>query len=273
MDQASLGRLLAGLPLGAVRYFSSVTSTNDLAARWAQAGAPDLSMVVADEQTAGRGRMDRRWITPQGAALAFSLILKKSAEAQEVDLDMPTHVVRFTALGALAVCDALNQALPPMLPSQIKWPNDVLAQRKKLAGVLVEVQWNGNRLASIILGIGINVAPASVPPSEELRFPATCVEDVVETKVDRWGLLRAVLERLLYWRQRLDSPEFIQNWNMRLAFRGEWVHLAIQDRPPLEAQVLGLSPDGSLRARLRSGEVINLRMGEIYLRPLAGQPS
>jgi BirA family biotin operon repressor/biotin-[acetyl-CoA-carboxylase] ligase len=267
MDQHSLEKLLAGLPFGAVRYFPSLTSTNDLATRWVQAGAADLSLVVADEQTAGRGRLDRRWFTPPGVALAFSVILTPTPAP-----DAPNSVLRtpmrYTALGALAVCDALNQALPPMLPAQIKWPNDVIAQRRKLAGILAEAQWNGDQLSALVLGIGINVAPGSAPPPEAVSFPATCVESVVEGEVDRWGLLRAALEKLLFWRQRLESPEFIQAWGMHLAFRGEWVHLAFQDRPPLEGQVMGLSPDGSLRVRTRQGEVLSLQTGEIHLRPM-----
>jgi len=263
MDQVTLSQLLADLPLGALRYFPTVGSTNDLAARWAGAGAPDLSLVVADEQTAGRGRLQRRWYTPPGAALAFSLIVK----LEEPDEGMP-HLARFTALGALAVCDALNPALPPMLPAQIKWPNDVVTQRRKLAGVLAEAHWSGNRLIAVILGVGINIAPPSVPSLEELNFPATCVESVVEHEVDRWGFLHDVLARLLFWRQRLDSPDFIRAWAMNLAFRGEWVHLAFQDAAPVEGQIMGLGPDGSLRVRARSGEVLNLQMGEIHLRPL-----
>lgn len=269
MDQGSLETLLSGLGLGSVRYYPTVTSTNDLAAKWAEAGARDLSLVAADEQIAGRGRLDRRWFTPPGAALAFSLILKGDRLEGEESGHLPLpYSPRYTALGALAVCDALNMALPPMLPAQIKWPNDVVAQRRKLAGILAEAQWHGNQMTSVILGIGINVAPDSVLPEAEQSFPATCVESVVEKPVDRWGLMRAVLERLLHWHKKLDSPEFIQAWNQRLAFRGEWVHLALPDRPVLEAQVQGLGPNGALRVRNRAGEYLNLEMGEIHLRPI-----
>jgi BirA family biotin operon repressor/biotin-[acetyl-CoA-carboxylase] ligase len=257
MDQASLQSLLADLPLGSLRYFPTVGSTNDLARRWAEAGAPHLSLVVADEQTAGRGRLDRRWITPRGSALAFSLIVKDPAQAD---------VQRFTALGALAVCDALNAALSPVLPAQIKWPNDVIATRKKLAGVLAEAQWRGEKLTAVILGIGINVAPASVPPDEQLHYPATCVEAVVESPVERWGLLHAVLEQLLHWLERMDSPEFVLGWGARLAFRGEWVQVSFEDKPPLEAQLLGLTAEGCLRLRDRQGETHELRGGELNLR-------
>jgi len=277
MDQASLEKLLSGLPLGGMRYFNTIGSTNDLAARWAAAGAPDHSLVVADEQTAGRGRMQRRWLTPPGAALAFSLVLSPASlvlsssslvlSPSGLEVDFPELMPRLAALGALAVCDTLNAALPPMLPAQIKWPNDVLATRRKLAGVLAEAHWHGDQLQAVILGIGINVAPDSVPPAEALDFPATCLEVVLESSVDRWELLRAVLVKLLEWRQRLDSADLVKAWERRLAFRGEWVRLLQEGASPLEGQVLGLNPDGALRLRLRSGEVAAFSAGEIRLRP------
>ena len=276
MDQRELDKLLADLPLGSIRYFSQVGSTNDLASRWAEAGAPPLSLVVADEQIAGRGRSNRRWITAPGAGLAFSLILRPENLPSEIssgaDQGGPhSNLARLTALGALAVCETLNQVLPPMLPAQIKWPNDVIATRRKLAGVLVELNWLGDQLKYAILGTGINVARRSVPPESELDFPATCVEDVVGKPVDRWKLLQAVLSNLLFWRDRLPTETFLQAWQGRLAFRGEWVQLipdAAEDLPKQEVQVIGINSDGSLRLRLRTGEIIAAQFGEVRLRQI-----
>jgi BirA family biotin operon repressor/biotin-[acetyl-CoA-carboxylase] ligase len=261
MDQQTLEILLADLPLGSLRYYPTIGSTNDLAARWAEAGAADLSLVVADEQTAGRGRMQHRWLTPAGSALAFTLVLRQDKD------ELLSHLAHVTALGALAVCDTLNAALPPVSPAQVKWPNDVVASRRKLAGVLAEAHWRGDQLVALILGIGINVAPASVPAAELLDFPATCVEAQLEKHVDRWELLHAVLSNLLEWRKHLNAQDFIQAWERRLAFRGEWVSLLAEGQAPKEGQVLGLNSDGSLRLRLRSGEVVGFQFGEIRLRP------
>lgn len=260
MDQKTLENLLSDLPLGAVRYYNLVGSTNDLAKRWAEAGAPDQSLVVADEQSAGRGRMNRHWFTPPGSALAFSLLLKPNKE------EITAHAAQFTALGALAVCETLNAAFSPLLPAQIKWPNDVVATRCKLAGVLAETHWRGEQPLAVILGIGINVAPESVPPEEMLNFPATCVEAALEKAVDRWELLHAVLKTLLELRQRVGTEELIKAWEWRLAFRGEWVQLLVPDQPPIEGQVLGLFPDGSLKLKLHSGEVNGYQIGEVHLR-------
>jgi BirA family biotin operon repressor/biotin-[acetyl-CoA-carboxylase] ligase len=277
MDQAAFEKLLAGLPLGSVRYFASLGSTNDLASRWAAAGAPDLALVAADEQIAGRGRLNRRWYTPPGSALAFSLVLRPQGLPPAL-VSSPALLVRLTALGALAVCETLNEALPPMLPAQIKWPNDVIATRRKLAGVLVELQWAGEQMEAAILGIGINVSRNAIPPAAELNFPATCVEEAVGESVDRWMLLRSVIASLITWKAELDSERFMQAWRGRLAFRGEWVQVyadtgqAGEAPSLLEGQITGLNPDGTLRLKLRSGEMTSVQFGDIRLRPTESAP-
>ena len=127
MLPAPLQSILTGLPLGGLRYFDSIGSTNDEALAWARAGAPDYSLVVADTQTAGRGRLQRRWVTNPGAALAFSLVLWPAPQERQC-------LPRFSPLGAVAVRQAL--AVVFGLPAEIKWPNDVLLGRCKVAGVL-----------------------------------------------------------------------------------------------------------------------------------------
>jgi BirA family biotin operon repressor/biotin-[acetyl-CoA-carboxylase] ligase len=283
MDESSIQLALSGLPLGPLRYFDRLGSTNDEAARWAAGGAPDLALVVADEQTAGRGRLKRRWHTPPGAALAFSLILRPTQEQPASALDAALST-RLTALGALAVAAALESLYS--LPAEIKWPNDVLVDRRKLAGILAEAGWQGDQLQAVILGIGVNVAEYSVPPEAELNFPAASVAGclaapgssagLAPARVDRLELLRAILEKLLDWRPRIGSMEFLSAWEERLAFRGEWVRIVRTGpmaEPPLpdgerewEGQVLGLEGDGALRLLDRSGRVQNLQVGEIHLR-------
>ncbi|MBI3739624.1 MAG: biotin--[acetyl-CoA-carboxylase] ligase, partial [Chloroflexi bacterium] len=152
MNQRELQKALSSLPLGGLRYFESIGSTNDEALAWATEGARDLSLVVADEQTAGRGRSGRKWLTPPGSALAFSLILRPT-EAER------TRPARTTGLSALALSDSLRTR---GLAAQIKWPNDVLISGKKVAGILVESVWTGDALDASILGMGVNVLAASV---------------------------------------------------------------------------------------------------------------
>lgn len=275
MNQQGLEQTLSGLPLGSIRYFAQIGSTMNEAATWAEQGAPDLSLVLADEQTAGRGRQGRRWITASGAALAFSLILHPGSYLASPSVSAsgnpfpPQTVARLTALGAVAACSALHRCY--QLTAEIKWPNDVLLERRKVAGVLVEVNWQGDQLAAVILGIGINVTPAAVPTDIELTFPATSIEAELGHPVDRLILLRAILEDLLAWREQLSSPAFLQRWEQWLAFRGEWVSISQADGTWLEGQIgehssLGL--DGALRLQTRSGDTRYIQFGEVHLRPV-----
>jgi BirA family transcriptional regulator, biotin operon repressor / biotin---[acetyl-CoA-carboxylase] ligase len=261
VDTASLLVLLRDLPIGPLRYFDTLGSTNDDAGRWAEVGAPDLSLVVADEQTAGRGRQHRRWYTPPGSALAFSLVLRPDPTISSPGL---------TALGALSVYTALKEKYDLM--AQIKWPNDVLVGRRKLAGVLAEANWIGDRLAAVVLGVGVNVSPPSVPADEQISFPATFVEAALGAPVDRWDLLKAILAALLGWRSRLGTTEFWQAWEDALAFRGEMVDLYIEGSQTIHGQILGLDREGALRLRVSSGRVETIQFGEVRLRPVDSLP-
>lgn len=250
------------LHLDGLRYFERIDSTNVEAARWAGQGAPDMALVIADEQTAGRGRQGRKWFTPPGAALAFSLILRDFPQS----LEMPHLMARLTALGALAVSQALQEKYG--LPAEIKWPNDVLLERRKACGILAEAHWQGEQLEAVILGIGVNVAPAAAPPDGEVIFPATSVETILRKPVDRLELLRTILEELLTWRAHLLEHDFLRAWEARLAFRQEWVHL-LSDAPVSDQQVmvLGVGGDGCLRVRDSLGKEFSVHTGEVRLRP------
>jgi len=274
LNTQSLHSHLAGLPLGPIRFFDQIDSTNLEAGRWIAEGAPDLSLVVADEQTAGRGRLNRRWFTPPGTSLAFSLVLRGGTlpiGSPDAGIDPGMLSMRLTALGALSVSLAL--AADYGLSPEIKWPNDVLLQRQKTAGILVEGHWQGEQLEAAILGIGINIAPASVPPDEQIAFPATCVEAAVGRPVARLHFLRSVIENLLAWRERLREPLFITTWDRYLAFKGEWVTIS-QDGtsggPASQTAILtGLDDLGRLRLRDRADQEFRIVSGELNLRPAA----
>src|ERR1044071_5566375 len=161
MNQDELKKALSKLPLSDVKYFDSIGSTNNEALAWATNDAKDLALVIADEQTAGRGRLDRKWFTPRGTALAFSLILRPTAEEKP-------YLTRMVGLAALAVADALRTR---GLVAQIKWPNDVLLNGHKVTGILVESVWSGEEVDCLVIGIGINVLQSAVPSAELLQFP------------------------------------------------------------------------------------------------------
>jgi len=258
MHQNRMRRAIAGLPLGEVQFFDQVGSTNDVALAWAMEGAPDLSLVYAEMQTAGRGRGTHRWLTPPASALAFSIILRSPETLSE-------SLSHFTGLGAVAVCEALESL---GLSPQIKWPNDVLLNRRKAGGILTEAIWLGETLESVVIGIGLNVKSRSVPPPEQVAFPATCVENETGRKVDRPRLLREILRSFLYWREHLDDPSFLQAWEKRLAFIGEEIEIFNGERTLQVGVVQGLDIDGSLRLLSSSGEIVKIQVGEVHLRSL-----
>src|SRR5512138_2579798 len=126
MNQNELKRSLSKLRLGDIKYFDSIGSTNDEALALAASDAPDLSIIIADEQTAGRGRLDRKWFTPKDAALAFSVLLRPTAEEKP-------YLTRIVGLAALSVAESLRAR---GLAARIKWPNDVLIHGRKVCGIL-----------------------------------------------------------------------------------------------------------------------------------------
>ncbi len=251
MNRHSLQQALAASPVRALRYYHRIDSTNDEALRWAQEGAPDWSLVVADAQTRGRGRNGRRWHTPPGSALALSFLWRLPPNAQP-------HISQLSGLAAVA----LRAALATFgYQTAIKWPNDLLLQGKKVAGILVEAQWLGQQAEAVVLGIGLNVRRAALPPAETLTFPAISLEDW-SPPPHRPALVRALAESLASWRPQLGSQALLSAWEAALAWRGEQVQIAA-----MRGRLLGLAPDGRLRLQTPDGAVRLLAATEGHLRP------
>jgi BirA family transcriptional regulator, biotin operon repressor / biotin---[acetyl-CoA-carboxylase] ligase len=246
MSHDSLAETVAGLPAGwSGRFAPRVTSTQDVARAAAQAGAPSRWLVVADEQTAGRGRHGRGWLAEPGSGLLVSIVFRERAPI----------AWRYTSLTALALAEAIEQVAPDARVA-IKWPNDLLLDGRKLAGVLAESSWDGEQLL-LIVGLGVNVGSAPE------NLPATCLQAATGREVDRGQLLRGLVGRLDVWLGR--SPEETQAaWQARLWGRGQRVRLT-----DLEADefviVLGVEPDGRLRVRLADGSERATTTGELLL--------
>ena len=259
MDSNLLHQALADLSMTNIRFFETIGSTNDEAMAWAEGGAPDFSLVIANQQTHGRGRMGRHWVTNPGGSLAISLILRPSS-------DEMGFMGLFSPLGGLGVACALEKI---GLPALVKWPNDVLVRRKKLCGILAEAVWNGSQLRGLVLGIGVNVAPESVPPPDEVMFPATCVENELGQQVDRVDLLHEVMAQLMVWRDQLGKPAFMAAWQAHLAFRDEMVEVHPPGGTAVAGLLVGVDVGGNLCLRLENGTETNVAAGDVHLRPEA----
>lgn len=250
-----LTHFLESLRLDSWQFHPVVGSTNDLALEWAQADAPDWGLVVADRQEKGRGRNDRQWVTRQGAGLAFSLVLLPTLKERMV-------LPRFTALAALGLIRALSAF---DIRAEIKWPNDVLLDGKKAAGVLVEVEWQEKELQALVVGMGVNVGREAIPPLDLLHYPATSVADALGTKINRWELLASVIEEMKALRPAIVLPEFIEMWNAHLAFRGEVMPIKFHRGVIKEMKIIGVMGDGRLELRDERGKRVELATGEIVV--------
>jgi BirA family biotin operon repressor/biotin-[acetyl-CoA-carboxylase] ligase len=238
--------------------YQRIGSTNDEAKLLAENGAPEGLLIVAEEQTAGRGRGGRAWLTPPGGALAFSLVLRPALAVAQA--------ARLVMLAGVAVCEAVEQ-IAEVRP-QLKWPNDVLVNGKKTAGLLTESALRGETLEYVVLGIGLNVSWAPAP--EQVDFPATCLQAEAGRAVDRAKLLRAILTRLeARYAQLSDEAAFaalFNGWRTRLALLGEPAVLRLESET-LSGVAEDVTPEGALLFRLPSGEARQVLAGNLHLRP------
>jgi BirA family biotin operon repressor/biotin-[acetyl-CoA-carboxylase] ligase len=251
--EAALHGLRFGVPL---HFFESLGSTNDEARRLAEAGAPEGTLVAADEQTAGRGRAGRPWQTPRGVALAASFILRPALP--------PTRLGWLTMLGGLAAAEAIEAMAG--VAAALKWPNDVLVNGQKVAGVLAESALEGERLAFVVLGIGVNV---SAVPTGAVGFPATSLAEAAGRPVDRVALLRALAASLGQWYPRLEDESLREAWAARLAWQGQPV-VVHQGEATVQGVAAGVDADGALLLRLESGEERRVVAGDVSLRLVPG---
>lgn len=259
MNQNELEKLLSKLPLGDIKYFDSIGSTNDEALAWAANDAKDLSLVIADEQTAGRGRLDRKWFTPPGTALAFSLILRPSAAER-------SHLSRMVGLAALSITDSL---LARGLSPQIKWPNDILLNGRKVAGILIESVWSGEDVDCIVIGMGVNILKGAVPAADMLLFPATSLEDALGYPVERAEVLHDILAALIILRPQLSTDKIMAKWEELLAYRGRRVQVQMGSEGSVIGNITGLETDGSLQLLDQDGKSLTVQFGDVRLRPFA----
>lgn len=237
-----------------IQHFDSLPSTNTEAARAAAHGAPEGLCIVAAEQTAGRGRRERTWISPAGVGLYFSIVLRPQ-------LDAPLWPL-LTLMAALAVHDALRDACA--LVCDIKWPNDILANERKLCGILAEtVETKTGR--ACILGIGINLLDGAFPP--DVRDVATSIEAAAHRAPDTEAVLQALTRNIAEHYRRLHSAdgarELVTEWTARSSFAtGKFVRVALCDEI-FEGTTRGLEQDGALRVETHAGELKIIRAGDV----------
>lgn len=189
----------------------------------------------------------------------MSLILRPTPDER-------AHPTQTTGLLAVSLAESLRKrGLAPL----IKWPNDVLLNGRKAAGILVESSWTGDHLDALILGMGVNVLKGAVPTAETLHFPATSIEHELGQALERPALLRDILSALLEWRPRLGTGALVKAWDENLAFRGQQVRVEAGGGQVVTGEVVGLDSEGNLSLRDEHGKCVTVYFGEVHLRPFA----
>lgn len=246
-------------------YLPSTGSTNNVARELAAQGAPEGTAIVADEQTAGRGRLGRRWLAPPGSCLLCSILFRP-------DLP-PTQAHQLTMLCALAAADAIKKIAN--LHVWLKWPNDLVIESqiadckshdwRKLAGLLTETGFTGEHLEYVIVGIGINVnVEAEILPTLDPNAASILAE--TGQAVDRATLLAALLAGVEHRYKALQagkSPH--QEWASRLATLGKQVH-ATTSGETITGVAESVDKDGALLLRTPDGALHRLTVGDVTLR-------
>jgi BirA family biotin operon repressor/biotin-[acetyl-CoA-carboxylase] ligase len=235
-----------------VLRFESLPSTNTALARLASEGAAEGVSIVADEQTAGRGRLQRAWSSPKGAGLYFSILLRPAIPQNYWPL--------ITFMAALAVGDALREAAG--VQTDIKWPNDILSGERKICGILAEaIDTSAGR--AVIVGIGINLTQTAFPP--ELANAATSVAEATGQRPDREQILAALRDALARWYSLLDEPgRIVDAWSNRSSYAiGKLVQVS-NGNDVWQGTTSGVEADGALRLRTTSGEIKLVRAGDVY---------
>lgn len=243
-------RVQAVLAPRETRFFEVVDSTNDIAREWLRAGAPCGAVVVADEQRRGRGRMGRAWHTPPGAALAVSVILHPPAAA----------LPRLSMLAAVAVCDLLESL--GCAPVGIKWPNDVQIGGRKICGVLVEADWERDRLLGAVVGIGLNVRVDF--SGTELGGSAVSLADALDSPPGRQDLLAGLVARVDEWYDRLQTPTLYTAWRARLTTLGQQVTISGAGEA-VAGVAESVDEQGALLVREAGGALRRVVAGDIAL--------
>ncbi|MBI1955053.1 MAG: biotin--[acetyl-CoA-carboxylase] ligase [Acidobacteria bacterium] len=237
-----------------VVHFYKTNSTMSEAERLADEGAPHGTLVIAEEQTAGRGRFGRRWFSERAAGIYFTLLLRPALA--------PAAAPILTLLAGVALAETIGEIA--QLPTDLRWPNDVLVREKKCAGILVEMTAEPERIEHVLMGIGINVNHLRMP--EDLASAATSLRLEAGRSFSRLEILAAALKRLeQYYLQLLEQgpAAIVRRFSEISSFaRGKRVRVSDGSRV-LTGETAGLSPEGILLLRRDDGQTEMVLGGQV----------
>lgn len=236
-------------------YFSELDSTNRYARILAEQGAMEGEIVIAEQQTQGRGRLGRTWISPPYVNLYFSVVLRPTLP--------PEHAPQITLAAAVALADTVDAFSPT--PAAIKWPNDIFVNGRKLAGILIEASCRLDRLEYLILGIGINLnfPLESMPPA--IRARATSLLALRHENVNREAFLHRLIQDLDRCYGILKERGFgaiAPRWQDRFYLKDQPVRVEVLDQVSF-GTAIGIDSDGALILRKEDGKLERIIAGDV----------
>jgi BirA family biotin operon repressor/biotin-[acetyl-CoA-carboxylase] ligase len=234
-----------------IHYFDYLSSTMDLAMQLGMKGAANGTLVLAESQVKGRGRLGRSWFSPKYKGIYLSLILRPKI--------LPAACPILTLMSAVSICEAVKEVLD--LDLQIKWPNDVLIHHKKVAGILTEMNAEVDKVNFVVIGIGLNVNN----DKRSLVDQATSLKQEQGQEISRLVLLRELLRRMennYFLLEDKGSQEIINKWRSFTLTLGTRVKVSCQNKH-IEGQATDIDQDGSLLIRKDSGLIQRISSGDV----------
>jgi len=255
MPEAIQSGLACQLVGSRIILLDEADSTNLQACRLGDEGADDGLVVIADRQSSGKGRMGRRWESPGGVNLYASILLRPPV--------LPFEAPKLTFLSAVAVCRAIKNCTG--LQPTVKWPNDILLNGAKVAGLLNEMSSETDQVHYVVLGIGVNLNMRAEQFPDDLRYPATSLAIATDKAVSRLAFTRSLLQELdgLYqtYLEQGSVPIFAA-WTELCDLTGKRVQVDCNNLL-IEGTMVGLGDDGALLVRTSAGKIESIYAGDV----------
>jgi len=239
-----------------IHYFIELSSTNDLAKELAMKGAEEGTVIIAETQSHGRGRLGRRWISPRGG-IWFSTILRPQVS--------PKDALKLTLMTAVAVAKTIGNTFN--LNAEIKWPNDVLIKGRKICGILTEMRARENIVDFVVIGVGINANVNVDTFPEYLKRSVTSLEKEMKRDIERERFLRALLEELERYYKIFERNGFdiiLREWKSLSSLLGAYVEIAGFDER-IEGLAIDVDQNGALMIKAKDGTIRKVMSGDATL--------
>lgn len=238
----------------AIHHFSKIASTNDLAKEMAAVGVKEGTVIIAETQTSGKGRLGRKWASPRGG-IWFSTVLRPKLSAKDVP--------KLTLVTSLAVAKTISQLFN--LKTEVKWPNDVLINAKKVCGILIEANTRGGIANFVVVGIGINANIDLDSLPKQVRENATSLKRELKREVDREQLLCVLLEKMEHYYVLLMKGKFnliLKEWKSLFGLLDSYVEVTSL-KEKIEGWAIDVDENGALIIRLQDGTLRKVLSGDV----------